>query len=133
MSNHPLEQFHRQSYLNLETFRKTGEGVQTPVWFVENGGLLYVETFARAGKVKRIRRNPRVRVVPCTASGSPRGTWVEGEARLVSDAAESEQTIRRLNRKYGLIKVIFEWVTRLRGRQEDSIIIAIQLKPTGQA
>lgn len=133
MSNHPLEQFHRQSYLNLETFRKTGEGVQTPVWFVENDGLLYVETSARAGKVKRIRRNPHVRVVPCTASGSPRGVWVEGEARLVSDVTASEQIIRRLNRKYGLIKAIFEWVTRLRGRQEDSIIIAIHLKPAGQA
>lgn len=133
MSNDPLEQFHRQSYLNLETFRRSGEGVQTPVWFVENGGLLYVETSARSGKIKRIRRNPHVRVVPCTASGSPRGVWVEGEAQLVSDTDESEQINRLLNRKYGLIKAIFEWVGRLRGSQEDAIIIAIRLKPTGQA
>lgn len=133
MSNDLSEQFHRQSYLNLETFRRSGEGVQTPVWFVENGGLLYVETSARSGKIKRIRRNPHVRVVPCTASGKPRGVWVEGEAQLVSDAAESEQINRLLNRKYGLIKAIFEGVARLRGSQEDAIIIAIRLKPTGQA
>lgn len=133
MSNDPLEQFHRPSYLNLETFRRSGEGVQTPVWFVENGGLLYVETAARSGKIKRLRRNPHVRVVPCTASGSPRGVWVEGEAQLVSDTAEAEQINRLLNRKYGLIKAIFEWMARLRGSQEDAIIIAIRLKPTGQA
>lgn len=133
MSNDPLRQFQRRSYLNLETFRKTGEGVKTPVWFVENGGLLYVETFARAGKIKRIRRNPHVRVVPCTAGGNPRGEWVEGEAQLVSDTAASEQITRLLNRKYGLIKAVLEGVARLRGSQEDSIIIAIQLKPAGPA
>jgi hypothetical protein len=27
----------RQQYLNIETFRKNGQGVKTPVWFVEDG------------------------------------------------------------------------------------------------
>jgi len=30
-----LEQFSKMKYLNLETFRKSGQGMQTPVWFVQ--------------------------------------------------------------------------------------------------
>jgi PPOX class probable F420-dependent enzyme len=60
-----LKQFTKQSYLNLETFRKNGEGVRTPVWFWEDGGVLYVRTEDGSGKVKRARRNPQVRVTPC--------------------------------------------------------------------
>ncbi len=32
--------FDHQQYLNLETFRKNGAGVKTPVWFVEDGGTI---------------------------------------------------------------------------------------------
>ena len=39
----------------------------TPVWFVQQGGRLLVETDAAAGKVKRIRCNPAVQVAACTA------------------------------------------------------------------
>ncbi len=46
--------FDHQSYLNLETFRKNGSGVKTPVWFVEDGGLLFVRTDASSGKVDRL-------------------------------------------------------------------------------
>jgi hypothetical protein len=40
-----------------------------PVWFVWRNGRLLVQTDAASGKVKRIRRNPQVRVAVCTASG----------------------------------------------------------------
>ncbi len=53
MSSHTT--FDHQSYLNLETFRKNGSGVKTPVWFVEDCGVLYLRTDAASGKVKRIR------------------------------------------------------------------------------
>ena len=64
-----LEQFQKQQYLNIETFRKSGQGVKTPVWFAQDGDSLYVWTQADSGKAKRIRNNGDVNIAPCTASG----------------------------------------------------------------
>ena len=58
MHDHHLTPFVGQRYLNLESFKRDGTPVQTPVWFAEEHGVLYVYTLANAGKVKRIRRNP---------------------------------------------------------------------------
>lgn len=102
-----LEQFTRQQYLNLETFRKNGEGVRTPVWFWEDGGVLYVRTIDGSGKVKRARRNPQVRVVPCKVDGTPLGTWVPAEAHFVEES-EAERVNRGLKKKYGLMKTLFD-------------------------
>ena len=41
-----LKQFEGQSFLNLETFRRNGSGVKTPVWFTQDGQTLYVRTVA---------------------------------------------------------------------------------------
>jgi hypothetical protein len=64
-----LTPFAGQKYLNLESFKRDGTPVQTPVWFAEDQGVLYVYTLANAGTVKRIRRNPHIRLapVPCVA------------------------------------------------------------------
>jgi Pyridoxamine 5'-phosphate oxidase len=61
-------------YLSLTSFRRDGTGVATPVWFVEADGRLLVETDAGSYKVWRIRRDPRVTIAPCSATGRLRGT-----------------------------------------------------------
>ena len=53
----PADRFSGRNYLNLETYRKSGVAVRTPVWFAEQGGILYLYTLADSGKVKRIRNN----------------------------------------------------------------------------
>jgi len=45
-----LSQFEGKPFLNLETFRKNGQGVRTPVWFTQDGGMFYVRTVAGSGK-----------------------------------------------------------------------------------
>ena len=52
---------------------------------------------AAAQKVKRIRRNPAVRVAACTASGRLRGEQLAGVAELLPDpeAGPAEQLLRR--------------------------------------
>ena len=67
----------------FQFFDLTGTPVQTPVWFAEEHGVLYVYTLANAGKVKRIRRHPRIRLAPCTMRGTVTGPWVEAEATIV--------------------------------------------------
>src|SRR5260370_7325924 len=81
--------FQHHKYLSLETFRKNGQGVRTPVWFASDpaGGVpqtLYVYSTADSGKSKRIRNNPRVRGAPCDARGNLRGEWIEARAEIVT-------------------------------------------------
>jgi len=39
-----LEQFLDQKYINLETYKKDGSSIRTPVWFVIDNDLIYVIT-----------------------------------------------------------------------------------------
>lgn len=64
-----LDQLTQQQYMNLETFCKSGVGVKTPVWFVQDGDTIFVRTVANSGKVKRIRNNGLVNIAPCKANG----------------------------------------------------------------
>src|SRR5215218_1336099 len=66
-------------YLSLTSFRRDGTGVATPVWFVEAGGRLLVETDASSYKVRRIRRDPRVTVAPCTAARADQDQVAHGQ------------------------------------------------------
>src|SRR5438270_7227685 len=95
MSEDKLAQFANQNYINLQTFKKDGTPVTTPVWFAEDGGELYVYTLANSGKMKRLRNNRRVRIAVANARGKLKGEWVEGEARLL-DQAESAKGNRRI-------------------------------------
>jgi PPOX class probable F420-dependent enzyme len=93
-----------QKYINLETFRKNGQGVRTPVWFAgepEQGvpEKLYAYSTADSGKAKRIRNNPRVRVAPCDVRGKLLGEWIDARAEIVS-GEEAEQGMKLLNKKY---------------------------------
>jgi PPOX class probable F420-dependent enzyme len=73
MSANRVTPFAHQTYLHLETYRKTGRPVATPVWFAEDHGTFYLYSLGQAGKVKRIRHNPQVRIVPCDGRGNPTG------------------------------------------------------------
>ena len=100
-----LDPFANQPYLNLETFRRSGEGMKTPVWFVQEGEKFYIRTVAESGKVKRVRNNPRVNVAVCEADGRLTGAWVAGRGREVrGDPAVEAKVDRLLDAKYGEIK-----------------------------
>ena len=124
MGNDKLARFDNQKYLNLETYRKNGSAIQTPMWFARAGEIIYLYTLANAMKVKRIGNNPRVRIVPSNARGTPTGEWVEGRARIV-DAAEAERGHLLLRQKYGWMKKIGDLFSRVRKRER--VVIAIRL------
>jgi PPOX class probable F420-dependent enzyme len=119
-----LIQFSNRKYLNLVTYRKSGAAVSTPLWFVEEGGVLYVRTPARSGKVKRLRNNPRVRVVPSDRRGNPKGAWIDGRARFVC-GAQAQRANRLVHRKYGWRKKLIElWYKR---NPEKRVTIAVHV------
>ena len=74
-------------YALVVTFKKDGSAVPTPIWFgLDAEGRLYFRTGAEVAKVRRIRRQPRVLVAPCTVRGRPLGPSVEGTARVLGPA-----------------------------------------------
>ena len=75
-------------YVSLITFRKSGEPVRSPVWFVqfgENPNSYGVITETDAGKVKRIRANSKIEIQVCDIKGGvdPDAAKFSGTARLV--------------------------------------------------
>lgn len=110
-----IKEFEKQKYINLETFRKNGEGVKTPVWFVEEDNILYTRTVHDSWKVKRLNRNPRIKVVPSDSRGGELGTWEDGEAHVMKDAAINAHVNDLLNKKYGLMKRGFDLMGKVRG------------------
>ncbi len=124
MQSPHLTPFATQRYLNLESVKRDGTPVQTPVWFAEDHGVLYIYTLANAGKVKRIRRNPRIRIAPCTMRGTVTGAWVEAEATIV-DATTAAHGHALLRHKYGWMKRIGDLFSRI--MQRERVVIAIRL------
>jgi PPOX class probable F420-dependent enzyme len=116
MNNH-LRQFHDKSFLNLETFYKDGRGIKTPVWFVLDGNRLYVRTVADSWKIRRVRNNPMVKIVPCKSQGQPIGEWVPARAQVVTDTVRAEEINQLLNKKYGIQKRAFDMLTKIRKDQ----------------
>ena len=119
-----LKPFEKQQYLNIETFRKSGVGVKTPVWLAQEGETLYVWTQAQSGKVKRIRNNGAVRIAPSTGSGEPLGEWLPAQAQLDETPAGLKYLNKLMSKKYGFMFHVFGFLGKLRS---SSPYTAIQI------
>ena len=119
-----IENFLSHNYINLETYRKNGKAVPTPVWFVQDQKGLYVRTIANSGKVKRIRNNPKVRVAVCDVRGGLLGDWQQAHAYLLD-----EDTARKVNqwlrKKYGIQKLFFDLLGRLNRSESATLFIEL--------
>jgi uncharacterized protein len=110
-------------YVQLSTFRRSGEAVPTPVWPVAGDGRIYAVSGASSGKVKRIRANPRVRLAACTQRGRVVGPTVEGRARVM--AAEEGEWVRAARRRgHPVLARLLELANRARGEREVAIEVA---------
>jgi uncharacterized protein len=103
-------------YLALETMRRSGAPVVTPVWFVAHAGQLYFSAPAHTGKVKRLRHTPRGRVAPCDERGALLGPWQE--VRITpTEEAETAMADQLLAARYGWQRRLldaFGWLRRWR-------------------
>lgn len=127
MSELSQDLFKGHQYLTLETYRKNGVAVRTPVWFAEEGGVLYVGTSAASGKAKRIRRNSQVKIAPANQGGKPLGRWANGAAALNAvDTPAYQHGNALIDRKYGLLKKLFDLFSRQ--PKADRTVITIQIQ-----
>jgi hypothetical protein len=122
--------FAGQKYLNLETFKKSGDGVKTPVWFAADPAAqlasvdarLYAYTMGDAGKIKRIRNNSRVRVAPCDMRGNITGEWLDARAEIIT-GPEAQYADSLLNKKYFPWKQLLNFFAKFGGRGRNCFVI----------
>ena len=110
----------------LVTFRRSGDPVATPLWFVRDGEVVYARTIARSGKVKRLRRDPRVTLAPCTWEGEVTGPAIEGRGRVMGDdEAATQHADHLLDEKYGDERAK---MTRMMQEQHEPLVF-LELRP----
>jgi hypothetical protein len=117
-----------ERYVSLASFRRDGREVRTPVWVAAAGGRLYVFSAGDAGKVKRIRANPRVRLAACDARGRlrPDARWLEARARLGPEPERVAAAVAALVRKYGWQMRLLDLLSGLAGRRARRAWIEIE-------
>lgn len=120
-----LSQFEGEKVISLETYRRNGEPVRTPVWFLKEDGVLYVHTEDSSGKVKRIRRNPKVRVAPSHFRGKPKAEYIDARAELETNPGTVEKYHSQIYKKYGLQGTLTKFVQRFSRSKANDIIIVI--------
>jgi len=117
----------RVPYISLLSYKRDGNGVETPVWAAPLDGGLVVFTLKDSFKVKRIRRNPKVRVAKCTVSGKVLGPWMDGTCVVVEDPEKEARAYQALNAKYGLMMKMGTFFRRLTGGLDKRTVLEITL------
>ena len=106
-------------HMLLTTFRRSGEGVSTPVWTVPvSVGRVGMWTAAGTGKYKRLRNNPHVSIQACTARGktTPGDRIFQGTAEIIKGGTLFDEVQTKIRAKYGWQIPIVKRVSRLQGR-----------------
>ncbi len=109
-------------YLNLESFKRNGTAVRTPLWFAPDAdGTFYIYSQAEAYKVKRLRRTPACRVATCDMRGNVSGPWLEARAEILSGEAAA-RGMALLDRRYWPWKQMLGLLARLRPGAARAVI-----------
>jgi hypothetical protein len=101
--------------IQLQTRRRDGTWVATPVSLVVVDGHAYFRSYDAAGKYKRLRNFAEVRVAPSTFRGRPVGPVQNGHARQV-EGDEARLAAEALARRYPLLhRRMVPWIHRRKG------------------
>ncbi|HZC13750.1 MAG TPA: PPOX class F420-dependent oxidoreductase [Thermoleophilaceae bacterium] len=98
-----FEPFIDQWAVLLTSYRRDGTPVGTPVSLAVEGERAFVRSPGSGWKVKRIRRNPRVEITPCTARGRPTGASVPAVASPIQGET-AKHAARALRRKHPFLQ-----------------------------
>jgi PPOX class probable F420-dependent enzyme len=111
-------------YINLETFKKDGSKVTTPVWVAQQNNSLVVTTGKNAGKVKRIRNNGKAIIYTTNQSGSKKlSEELEVKGTILIDEDLKTEAVTILKKKYGMMAKMM-----LKGPNENRAIIVLEEK-----
>lgn len=127
MDSTHLSDLAAQSCVLLTTFRRSGEGVGTPVWVAPDGDRLLITTDPGSGKAKRLRHTARVELVACSMSGVVRdgAVPVSAIAAVHTDPATLAVLDKVLLSKYGLQYRLIRMGKKLRRKAAASVAVVV--------
>ena len=120
-----IPQLQKGKYISLKTYRKNGDGVSSPVWFVAENNKIYLCTGGSAFKAKRIRNNPQVQIA--SSSGRKENSkYFNANAQIL--ASDKTKPVNYLFRKkYRMFRVWSYFKNRGKPEDEKQIYIEITL------
>ncbi|MGE0386090.1 MAG: PPOX class F420-dependent oxidoreductase [Gammaproteobacteria bacterium] len=111
--------------ISLITFRKDGTPVATPVTPAVVDGTLCTITVADSWKAKRLARNPKVRVAPCTLLGRVLGEYRDGTARVIAGSEAQDRVRAAYIARFGWLGRVSIIAGRLRRSDDERRVIEI--------
>jgi hypothetical protein len=119
-----LETFEKAKYINIQTFKKNGQPISTPVWFIIKDNKIFFRTGHKSGKIKRIRNNNNVKFALCDIRGKIKGEWREGIAKIENDS--NKIILSKINKKYGISSKLMKIFYKI--KKIDIVILSIEPK-----
>ena len=119
-----LEEIESEKYISVETYRKNGDPVRTPVWFTIKDNQIFVVTRDQTGKVKRLKNNTQVKIAICAIKGEIKGKWVSGVAEILDDE-KTKDAVKRRDKKYGFFSKMARFLTKSKG---ELLAFSIKIK-----
>jgi len=99
----------------LETRKRDGTWVATPLSLVIDGDHAYFRTYDASGKYKRLRNYPQIRLTPSTFRGKPTGPVLQARARRL-DGAEADHARSLLAERFPVLHArMVPWMHRRKG------------------
>jgi PPOX class probable F420-dependent enzyme len=107
-----LSPFVGQRNMALQTKKRDGTWVSTPVNLVVDDDRILFRTWASSGKAKRLANFSEVRCAPSDARGRPRGSEVTGQATQL-EGEGNRRAAELIDRRYPILQ---GWAVRLAHR-----------------
>jgi PPOX class probable F420-dependent enzyme len=105
----------RHRFVLLETRKRDGSWVGTPVSIAEQDGRLFFRAYDASGKAKRLKNFREVKVTPSNYRGKPAGATVAGVADLI-DGPAGERAGALLAAKYPVLQGrLVPWMHKRKG------------------
>ncbi|MFK7976081.1 MAG: hypothetical protein AB8C02_08090 [Halioglobus sp.] len=129
MNKDELEFLEGGNYVSFATKKRSGDWVNTPVWFAphpsRNLGSYFVFSAGSAGKVKRLRNFSECRIASCTARGGILGPWRDMNAYILETIDDEETALTALRDKYGWQMKIGDFLSVVTGKKKKRAYIRI--------
>ena len=126
LNNNYYNNFHQSletgNYINLLTYKKNGQPVSTPVWFIFEDKKIFIRTSDKSGKFKRIKNNKNVKFALCNISGKIKGQWHNGLAKVEPN---NIWVFPKINKKYGIVAHLLNILYKI--KKMNIIILSIEL------
>ncbi|MEC9248286.1 MAG: hypothetical protein VX986_04640 [Pseudomonadota bacterium] len=125
-----MEHFDKTKYISLQTKKRDGRTVNTPLWCVtrpEDIGqrIIYAFTNKNSGKVKRIQINSSAKISKCSVTGRVQSKWLDTEVTTSFDQETMRQIVSKMYRKYSWQMLLVDILARLSGRRSSWIVLKI--------